>query len=225
MTYDPATVDGVATALVYTSTVAAFGYTLGYGFGTPWRRSLLGTVMFLLGISLTGVLGIVAARRLFGAYPGYELAALIVYVVTTLATWGLLVVFIIERRRGTVSVAFHIRKESLMSNESESTASVNGVQEIWYKAQRVIRTVVQVVVSAAVTVALAVISVAAFAPDVLDALADVLPETWAAWLGGAVAFLVALAGALSRIMAIPAVNAWLAKIGLGSVPPSAIDKN
>jgi hypothetical protein len=31
-----------------------------------------------------------------------------------------------------------------------------------------------------------------------------------------------VAGAISRVMTIPAVNAWLIKIGLGSVPASAI---
>lgn len=89
--------------------------------------------------------------------------------------------------------------------------------EIWFKAQRAIRTVAQVIVTGAGILAVAVV----VAPQILDALADVLPGPVVAWAAGVIAAAAALSAALSRVMAIPAVDAWLKKLGLGSAPRSA----
>jgi len=51
-----------------------------------------------------------------------------------------------------------------------------------------------------------------------EELGDFIPGSWVAWLVGAAAFVAALAGALARIMAIPAVDVWLEKLRLGSAP-------
>lgn len=51
-----------------------------------------------------------------------------------------------------------------------------------------------------------------------DAFAQYLPDGWVAWLIGAAAFCAAFAGVLSRVMAYPAVDAWLKRIGLASSP-------
>lgn len=88
------------------------------------------------------------------------------------------------------------------------------VQEIWYQGKRVLRTIVQVVVGAAAVLAVVVI----VAPQVLDAIADVVPGPVLAWLTGAVATLAAVSAALTKIMAIPKINELLTLIGLGSVP-------
>lgn len=84
--------------------------------------------------------------------------------------------------------------------------------------QRVKRTVVQVAASVLgfVTVAVAVFPVVA--PQVVDALEPVLPESWYVWLLGAVAAVSAVAGAITRIMQIPIVDAWLDSLGLGQDP-------
>lgn len=82
--------------------------------------------------------------------------------------------------------------------------------------KRAIRTAGQVLVAAATLLA----AVAAIAPQVLDAVADVLPGPWVVWLTGAIAFVAALAAALARVMALPVVNGWLTSIGAGSVPAS-----
>lgn len=89
-------------------------------------------------------------------------------------------------------------------------------QDIWFKTQRVIRTAVQVLL-AGVT-ALTVLAV--LAPQVLDAVKDVVPGPVVVWCGGAIAFIAALAAALARVMAIPTINRWLTAIGAGSVPAS-----
>jgi hypothetical protein len=82
--------------------------------------------------------------------------------------------------------------------------------EIWFKAQRAIRTVAQVIVTGAGILAVAVV----VAPQILDALADVLPGPVVAWAAGVIAAAAALSAALSRVMAIPAVDAWLKRLGL-----------
>ena len=89
---------------------------------------------------------------------------------------------------------------------------------IWFKAQRAIRTAVQVVVTAAGSLATVVV----VAPQVIEALAEVLPGPVVVWLTGAVATLAAISAALARVMAIPAVDAWLTRLGLGSAPRGAV---
>lgn len=98
---------------------------------------------------------------------------------------------------------------------TDSQAPVSG--EIWFKAQRVLRTIVQVIVGTAGALGVFVL----VAPQVLDAVADVLPASWVAWAAGIIATAAAISAALSRVMAIPAVDAWLKTLGLGSAPKSA----
>lgn len=88
------------------------------------------------------------------------------------------------------------------------------VQEIWYQGKRVLRTVVQAVIGAAAVLAVVV----GVAPQVLDAIGEVVPGPVLVWLTGAVATLAAVSAALTKIMAIPKINELLTLIGLGSVP-------
>jgi len=101
-----------------------------------------------------------------------------------------------------------------MAEHEAKTDPTVDVQEIWYQGKRVLRTVVQVVLGAAAVLAVVVV----VAPQVLDAVADVVPGPVLAWLTGAVATLAAVSAALTKIMAIPKVNELLTLIGLGSVP-------
>ncbi|URM86992.1 hypothetical protein SEA_BASILISK_24 [Arthrobacter phage Basilisk] len=61
-------------------------------------------------------------------------------------------------------------------------------------------------------------------PAVLGILAQelgaVVPESVTAWLLAAAGILSALAGAVTRVMALPAVNAWLSRFKLDAGPPS-----
>lgn len=81
------------------------------------------------------------------------------------------------------------------------------VPDIWYKGQRVLRT--------AFTTLLTIL------PLIPQVIAIVQGEWAAEWLTGVAVQAVAINSALTRIIAIPAVNNWLTKIGLGSVPPTA----
>lgn len=102
-----------------------------------------------------------------------------------------------------------------MSGEHEAVEKID-VQTIWFQSKRVLRTVVQVVIGAATVLTVVVV----VAPQVLEAIADVVPGPVLAWLTGAVATLAAVSAALTKIMAIPKVNELLTLIGIGSVPKS-----
>ena len=91
------------------------------------------------------------------------------------------------------------------------------VQEIWFKSQRVLRTIIQAGVPTFIVFA-------AVLPQVIDALGLPVDNGVRLWLLAVAAGVTAVAGALARVMAVPAVNAWLVKIGLGSVPQSAVTK-
>lgn len=99
---------------------------------------------------------------------------------------------------------------------SEPTVTVvTPVDEIWYKGQRVIRTVL---VSAVVWIP----GLLASLPLVAQAFnrPDVPPKVYLV-VSGIIAAALVILGILSRIMSIPAVNRWLTSLGAGSVPKSA----
>lgn len=88
------------------------------------------------------------------------------------------------------------------------STTVKKAAQIWYKAQRVLRT--------AFTTILTVL------PLVPQVVAVIQGQWDAAWLGSVAIQAVAINSVLTGIIALPTVNAWLTKIGLGSVPRSAI---
>lgn len=92
------------------------------------------------------------------------------------------------------------------------------MNKIWFPVQRVIRTAVQVIIASATVLATAVL----VAPQVLEAVQEVLPGPVVIWITGAIASLTAVSAALSRVMAIPAVDAWLKSFGAGSAPAGSV---
>lgn len=79
------------------------------------------------------------------------------------------------------------------------------------------RTVVQNVIAAVITLGV----VLPIAVEIVgDDLGAYLPPEVTGWLIAGAAFVAALAGALARVMAIPAVDQWLTHIGLSSRPKS-----
>lgn len=84
-------------------------------------------------------------------------------------------------------------------------------QDIWYATQRVLRTIVQVGIPAFITFA-------GVLPTIIGALGLPVDGRVYLWLLSAAGVVTAIAGALSRVMAIPAVNQWLTHVGLGSEP-------
>lgn len=93
---------------------------------------------------------------------------------------------------------------------------------VWFPWQRAIRTALATIVAAIVATAGLIIGAALVAPQVLDAVQDLLAPDDYAVLAGWVATLISVAAILSRIMAIPAVDRWLHKFGAGSSPAGAV---
>ena len=92
---------------------------------------------------------------------------------------------------------------------------------IWFKTQRVLRTIVQ----AAVVLFPLVNGVAIAASQYLKEQTGVGVPEWVFYALNIIIALTALVmGLVARIMAVPGVNEWLTKIGLGSVPRSNIDE-
>ena len=89
------------------------------------------------------------------------------------------------------------------------------IPDIWFVGQRVIRTLVAglVVFVPAANLALPMVASAFNSPDVP---AEVYLAV-NAWVLGALAVL----GVITKLMAIPKINAWLTKVGAGSVPSRA----
>lgn len=86
---------------------------------------------------------------------------------------------------------------------------------ISYKLQRVLRTIVQSGIPAFLGFAIVL-------PQIIEAFGLPVDSELRLWLVGVAAVVTAVAAAITRVMAIPRVNAWLIKIGLGSVPKSAV---
>lgn len=89
---------------------------------------------------------------------------------------------------------------------------------IWFPNKRAIRTAIQVVVGVVLALVGGLATFVLVAPQVLEAIKDVLPPTWYAWLVAFIAAAGAISAALARVMAIPAVDAWLKSLGAGSTP-------
>lgn len=92
------------------------------------------------------------------------------------------------------------------------------MSKIWFPLQRAIRTAVQVFIAAAAVLATTVV----VAPQIIDAVADLVPGPVIAWATAAVATLAAISAAIARVMAIPAVDESLRHIGAGSAPAGAV---
>lgn len=211
----PEAINDFATILALTAIAPAAGYTLTYGIGSPWYRSLLGVVLFGLGASVTTVLSVVLLRRLLGAYPGYEWVAVSAYSILTLTMWALWAIVIVERRRAPMLHLPLTRKEDEMTDHTETGA----VPPIWYQGQRVLRSIIGALV---VLVPLAN-GVAAAAISYLASQTGVeVPPVVFVWLNAIVAVTALIIGLASKIMAVPGVNELLTRIGLGSVPKSAL---
>jgi len=88
---------------------------------------------------------------------------------------------------------------------------------VWDKTQRVLRTLIQVGIPTFLSFNLVL-------PQIIEALGGVLPPEAILWLNGIAAGITAVAVAITRIMLIPAVNNWLAKFKLSTLPPVVADE-
>lgn len=211
-------------------------FVLDYGTGTPWWKAPVSTFVFEYGFSVLALIGLIIYGVIFGQRVE-EWARIPVMFGLCVGIIGKIVVLKVSRREGRIErrerrrLAHEVGVSSPQTLTPEGRAimapitsdlSVDEIKEvttIWYKAQRVARTAIAALISA--------LSVwAGFAlvfPSVIAELAKVLPGPAIAWITAAVASISVVAGVITRIMAIPRVNAFLTKwLNLGSVPQSAI---
>ncbi|MFJ2298171.1 hypothetical protein [Oerskovia paurometabola] len=80
------------------------------------------------------------------------------------------------------------------------------------------RTAVQTILSVILVLGVVAPIVAAILSEELG---EHLPASWLAWIAAGAALIAAVSAALARIMAIPAVDAWLRHLGLSSTPRHA----
>lgn len=93
--------------------------------------------------------------------------------------------------------------------------------EIWFKPQRVLRTIVQALI---ILIPLANGVALAAAGYLQEQTHLVIPGWVFLVLNGVVAVTALVMGLVARVMAVPGVNDWLTRIGLGSVPKSAVSE-
>lgn len=204
--------------------VLAFVVAAYFALGSPrtWVHDALGWVIFGYAVVTAGLLFLIV----WGIVFGQKIDEWVRFVFAFAFGLGLIakgLAMYDERRKGRIARDQYTTPEgrSIMSNPTPTVEEVKEATTIWYKTQRVLRTVFATLVS--FLTAWAVFSLAA--PQILAELAQILPGPWIAWLTAVIATVTTVAGVLTRIMAIPAVNAFLTKIGLGSVPKSAVYKS
>lgn len=208
---DDIALNEVAGFIALLTIVPATLNALIYGVGSPWWRSWLGRVLFAKWLAVALVFVFIVARRTLGEFPGYGVVALLLYTFVLLAFAATTVELVIERRNP--APLNPPRKE--LPPMSHVALNAGTVPEIWYKAQRVLRTIVAVGIPSIITAATVL-------PLIIEALGLPADLPLRLWLLAAAGGLTAVAAAITRIMAIPQVNAWLTNIGLGSVPKVAI---
>lgn len=207
-------------------------FVLDYGTGTPWWKAPVSAFTFEYGLSVLALISLI----IYGVVMGErveEWARIPVMFGLCVGVLGKIIVLKVSRRQGRVERRArrrHLEGVSSasipplegvppMSTPDLSLEEIKDVSTIWFKTQRVLRSIVGTLISAlTVWAALVVIF-----PQMLAELATILPGPAIAWLTGVIAAISAVAGAISRIMAIPKVNAWLTKwLNLGSIPKQNI---
>lgn len=94
--------------------------------------------------------------------------------------------------------------------------------EIWFKSQRVLRTIVQALVVLVPIVNGVGLAVASYLSTQTDL---AIPPVVFVWLNAVVAVTALLMGLAARIMAVPGVNDLLTRINLGSVPKVRLERD
>ena len=96
---------------------------------------------------------------------------------------------------------------------NDSTITPGTPTQVAHPGKATLRTAVATVVGVILTLAVVLPVVTLILGEELG---NYLPDAAEAWLFAASAFVVALAAAITRIMAIPALQPYLTKIGLGT---------
>lgn len=211
-----AIVNEIAGVIAILVAVPAVANVLIYGLGSRWWESWLGRVLFSKWLSVALVFLFIISRRVWGEYLGYGYAALALYTFVLVSFGATTAELIIERRApGDEVVTIPKRKAVTM------TTNTQGVDApvIWYKGKRVLRTIVQALVVLVPILNGLALAAQAYLTEQTDV---VIPAVVFVALNGIAVATALLMGLVARLMAVPGFNTILTKVGLGSVPASAI---
>jgi len=196
---------------------------LYFALGKPraWFRDPLGWVIFSYSLTTVFFVGLIAYAIIFGEKvpEPVRLIGSVLFAATLIAkTYAVHV----ERARGRIaSESYPISERRTMNTHStpEEEALKNATQ-IWYKGQRVLRSIVGALVVLVPVMNGAAAALVAYLSEQTDV---VIPGVVFVWLNAIVAGTALVIGGVSRLMAVPGFNAWLTKwLNLGSVPKEAI---
>lgn len=199
--------------------LAAFlaGY---FALGKPrtWHRDRLGWVIFSYAMVTVAFIGLIAYAIAFGEKAAEPIRFVVgagMGVALVLKTYAVYR----ERRAGRLAGTRTATPERIAMStplpEQDASEKLELAADIWYKGKRVLRTLIQVVIPA-------FLGFAVVLPLIIEALGLPVDSELRLWLLAVAAGVTAVAAGLARVMAIPQVNAWLIKIGLGTVPREAL---
>lgn len=191
-----------------------------FALGRPraWFRDRLGWVIFGYALAVVALLALIVYDIVFGQKVDEPVrfvvgAALgVALVAKTRAIHN-------ERRAGrNPGIRLGATGKAVTMTNSNTPATEAPV--IWYKGKRVVRTIVQALVVLIPLVNLIAVAVIGYLNEQTSIV--VAPVVFV-WLNAIVALTAFVMGLVARLMAVPGVNDLLVKIGLGSVPASAIE--
>lgn len=185
-----------------------------FALGRPrtWFRDPLGWVIFGYSVTTVTFVGLIAYAIIFDQKvpePVRLMAGVLMAAGIVAKTWAVHH----ERRKGRLARDRHLTSEgrAVMSSTTPTIEEVKAATKIWYASKRVLRTAFSTL-----------LTLLPLAPQIVQ----VVQGQWdAAWLTPIAVQAVAINAVITGIMALPTVNAWLTKVGLGSVPASAVQKS
>lgn len=204
--------------LMFVFMIGVLWFVIDYGGFTGWWRHPVGWILLGFPLSVALLLSLIIYGVVFGHRVEEWLRVPVMALLTVMMVGKIIAVHVsrhegrLERRRQ----AEHrqARDAAFLDAElgdppmTEKTATELAVPDIWYKGKRVLRT--------AFTTLLTVL------PLIPQIIAIIQGQWQAPWLGAIAVQAVAINAALTGIISLPAVNAWLTNIGLGSVPKSSL---
>ncbi|AWN04665.1 membrane protein [Microbacterium phage Squash] len=209
--------------ILFAIAIALLIFTVDYGGFTPWWKSPLGWIIFGYGLSMVMFTGLILYAVITGERaPEVVRIPVMIFVLTMIVGKEVMLQILrregrIERRRlrqaedrvSSASTAPTLEGHTPMTEISPTVDEIKDVSTIWFRTQRALRTAFSTF-----------ITILPLAPQVIA----IVNGQWESEFLVAVGIqAVALNAVVSRIMAIPTVNAFLTKwLNLGSIPKQNI---
>lgn len=209
--------------ILFAIAIALLVFTVDYGGFTPWWKSPLGWIIFGYGLSMVMFTGLILYAVITGERASEAFRIPIMLFVLTMIVGKEVMLQVlrregrIERRRlrlaedavSSASTAPTLEGHTPMTDITPTVDEIKDVSTIWFRTQRALRTAFSTF-----------ITILPLAPQVIA----IVNGQWESEFLVAVGIqAVALNAVVSRVMAIPTVNAWLTKwLNLGSIPKQNI---